>query len=871
MPTQTVEFVYYPGVFGDAFPGVSAVLEGSWDDRGFHSDTWSSEDMEKADSPDGGCCFRANVELDTSQSGMTFHWGVRFHDNNTGRSTWAIPTEVKSTESHEQVRTFRFDGQAGRECYYLTTARYLGANKRRKADNSWGACFRVWAPNAQSVSVVFGCIWNVDDPTLTPADPNTGIPREKIGGGYIANDQTGIHPGLPEIPMIRNAEGIWETPDNHPGLQDLSLLTHRLYMYRVTRDDGSMVFRTDIYSRCQAGFGARDPEESDPEVENWNGLLGDLAGTKSCSVTVNPEEVLEPVELPIWPEPRDAFIPVEEFWADEFTDKQLPTRVEDLIIYELHLGALGFNSERPGTLQDAIDFLDHIVDSNVNAVELLPLSEYGGGSENWGYSTSHHFAIEYSGGGRDQFKHFVKECHRRGLAVIMDVVYNHYDPKADRAERYYDSPRPEHDIYYWYEGTPSQYEYLRSDGWGDNYFRGGYLENISTGDAPAYHEELVRKMFISSAVALAEEFHVDGFRVDQTTSIHQYNTVRANGQQASAANIFGARFLREFSRTLRLFWPGIMLMAEDHSEWDEIVTPIEYGGMGFNAKWYADYYHHLSGDTRQTGRANLMRTAALNDQDMELRMDWFANALWASQFRKIVYSESHDEAGNSEGPFFDPAWTLEDDEEKRFTSQRTINVAVNGAPLFADTRKYAEARCRFAWGLTAFSAGTPMFLFGEEVGAEKPFKYNAVLDNKEDIIGMRQGTGRTLFSFYSDVNALRNRYSSLRSRNIDIVHVRNDTRVMVFRRWDNEGTFLICASLANHPYADGYVVQNDRIESGLWTEIFNSDSAAYGGDNIGNMHRTIRCEDGRIEIVIPFAGFVVFAHESNLGSLLRTA
>jgi len=861
MPTQNINFVYYPGVFGDVFPGTSATLEGSWDEQGIYSDDWSVVNMAKVESSDGGYCFRASVPLDISQLGATFRWGVRFHDQNAGESSWAIPTEVRSTESRERYRTFRFEDTTQVESYYLTTCRHLGANKYRKSDGDWGARFRVWAPNAQSVDLVFGSICNLDDPNKTPVDPDTSIERGKIGGGYIAYDGTGIHPNLSQIPMVRNDDGIWETPENQLELQDLSMLKHRLYMYRVTRDDGSVVFRSDIYSRCQVGFGAYDPGGA-----AYDGPLSELAGTVSCSVTVDPEKVVRTFDVPVWPEPREELVSVEEFWADEFTDKILPKRVEDLIIYELHLGALGFGNDKPGTLKDAIALLDHIASLNVNVIELLPLSEFGGGVENWGYATSHYFAIEYGGGGRDQFKHFVKECHRRGLAVIMDVVYNHYDHNADRAQRYYDSTLPEHDIYYWYEGRSSDYEYLRNDGWGDSWYRGGYVENNSTGDSPAFHEELVRKMFISSAVSLIEEFHIDGFRVDQTTSMHQYNKVRAtakDGIEARDVNIFGGKFLREFGRAMRLFQPNIILMAEDHSEWDEVTKPVELDGMGFDARWYSDFYHHLSGDTNSGSKANLLRNASLNGFEYALNMDWFSDALLNSQFSKIVYNESHDEAGNSTGPFIDPTWKEGDEEHKRHTSHRSIVVAVNAAPLFGDTRKYAEARCRFAWGVTVLSAGTPMFLYGEEVGAEKRFKYGAVLENKEDIHGMREGSGKHLYKFYSDVNALRLNSSALRSRNIDIVHVNNDNRVIAFKRWDDEQSFLIFASLADEPYGTGYAINNNRIQSGEWTEIFSSDSAAYGGDNVGNYGQSISCVDGRIEAVIPFAGFVVLAHERN--------
>ena len=89
----------------------------------------------------------------------------------------------------------------------------------------------------------------------------------------------------------------------------------------------------------------------------------------------------------------------------------------------------------------------------------MPLAEYDGWTS-WGYGNSHYLAIEYAGGGRDQFKYFIRACHRYGIAVIMDVVYNHYTPNAERAQWAYDSNAPERNIYYWYEGLVSDYPAL---------------------------------------------------------------------------------------------------------------------------------------------------------------------------------------------------------------------------------------------------------------------------------------------------------------------------------------------------------------------------------------------------------------------------
>src|SRR5262249_14978150 len=151
------------------------------------------------------------------------------------------------------------------------------------------------------------------------------------------------------------------------------------------------------------------------------------------------------------------------------------------------------------------------------------------------------------------------ECHRRGMAVIFDVVYNHYTPNAGRAEWFYDTTDAVKNPYYWVEGVPTDYpDYQRAVPPEAQDF-GGYVDNMSTGFAPRFYDEMVRKMFISSAVMLMEEFHVDGFRVDQTTSIHSYNVLHADGRPVPAANEFGAKFLRELTSTLKLINPDVIL------------------------------------------------------------------------------------------------------------------------------------------------------------------------------------------------------------------------------------------------------------------------------------------------------------------------
>ena len=847
MATVPTHFTYFTGMAGNIFPNVQARLRGSWDNNGRYSDSWTDRDMRRDTADDGCLCFRAIVDLDEAERERQFNWGVVFVFPD-GSESWAIPTEMRGRILRHTYRTFQFSGTEQEEHYYLTHCRRLGANKYHKADGSIGIQFAVWAPNAQNVELVMGTIWDRKDPARTPT--SASLPVGDIAGGYIANDGTGIHPNWGPFPTTKDKDDVWKIDPNDPAFNDFNSFDHKPYMFRITKNDGSVAYRTDLYSRCQIGFGADNPRGAP-----FTGLLSELDGTTSCSVVVNPEMVtkyfreeppykMDPPNFRVWPERE--FIPESEFWEGEFTEgRPIPTKIEDLIIYELHIGALGFGKPGPGTLEDAIALLDYLVDLGVNAVELLPMSEFGGGGQNWGYATSHYFAIEFAGGGRDEYKFFVKECHRRGIAVIIDVVYNHFAHDAERAEYRYDSNWPDYDIYYWYEGTP--FDYAQPDG--------GYVDNMSTAYAPRYHEEMVRKMFISSAVALAQEFHVDGFRVDQTTSIHSYNRLHTDGREVGDANAFGAKLLREFSRTLRMLKPGIILMAEDHSDWDEVTKPSEDGGIGIDARWYADFYHHLAGDTdKGADYAKLLYTASRGD-GQALAMDYFAGALGASGTKRVIYNESHDEAGNSGGPFYDPDWT---DPGKQRTSHRTIVLAVDGAPLVGETRRYAEARCRFAYGVTVLSAGTPMFLFGEEVGAERRFKYNGVLQNKEDLVQFRNTSGARLFGFYSALNRLRLAWPALRSRNIDVIYVHNANRVLAFQRWDDREQFLIVASLNDRPFDQGYSIYSDRLGDGTWHEIFNSDAAPFGGNNVGNSGVARNSSGGYFNCNIPFNGFVVF-------------
>lgn len=835
-----VQLTYHTGTSRVIFS--SAVLVGSWNDERIYSDDFSEIRMEGTTGLDGCPLFTALIDFPGSEIGKVFRWGVR--GEHAGRSVWAIPEEVNDLNSRELVRSFELqDGPAVQvESYRLNWARLLGAQK--VYGDGWDRPrirFSVWAPQARNVEVVMADLWERGDgsnfdlarsPALRPARAS------ELSGGYIADSGEGTLAAWGPFSMTVDALGIWQTSLDDPALIDFTKFDHAPYMFRVTQDDGSVKYRTDLYSRCQIGFGGTRPTGA------YLGLTAALDGSVSCSVVKDPDVVCRDFEEEVYPEQN--WQTADEFWSADSPppSPSLPNRAEDLVIYELHIGALGFgkSDDEPGTLKDALRFLDHLQELGINAVELLPLAEFGGGGQNWGYATSHYFAIEYAGGGRDKYKHFIRECHRRGMAVILDVVFNHYSHNAERAEWMYDSNEHQKNIFYWYEGHPDNYPSFDSNVPPENRGQGGYVDNLSTGWAPRYWEPMVRRMFVSSLITLVSEFEIDGFRFDQTTSIHAYNVLHADGSPVDSANLFGQKLLREATRALRIVKPNIILMAEDHSNWPAVTESPEVGGLGFDATWYADFYHHLIGDTdKGSDYAKLLKTAGFGG-DEPLAIDYFAGALASTGAGRVVYHESHDEAGNGA------------------LTDRTINVAVNGAPLFGDTRGAAEARVRLVTGITLLSAGIPMFLFGEEVGAERKFLYGEVLKNREDFEGLRSTHGHNLFEFYKALIAFRLApgRAALRSRNIEIVAVHNANRILAFRRWDGDQNFLVVCSFSNAPYdRPGYLIESSRLGDEIWREVFNSDSVLFGGRNIGNAGAVIRSGSGRLHCVIPASGFAV--------------
>jgi maltooligosyltrehalose trehalohydrolase len=231
-------------------------------------------------------------------------------------------------------------------------------------------------------------------------------------------------------------------------------------------------------------------------------------------------------------------------WSDgNWAGRDLPGAV----IYELHVGTF----TRGGTLDSAIERLDHLVSLGITHVELLPLNAVNG-IWNWGYDGVAWYAVHEPYGGPDALKRFVDACHSRGLAVLLDVVYNHLGASGNY--------------------LPEFGPYLKSgrNTWGD-------LVNL---DGPGSAE--VRRYILDNALGWLRDFHLDGFRLDAVHALHDESEVHLLAELATEVG----RLAADLGRPLPL-------IAESDLNDPKMITPTDAGGYGMTAQWDDDVHHVL--------------------------------------------------------------------------------------------------------------------------------------------------------------------------------------------------------------------------------------------------------------------------------------
>lgn len=441
----------------------------------------------------------------------------------------------------------------------------------------------------------------------------------------------------------------------------------------------------------------------------------------------------------------------------------------DLVIYEMHVGT--FNDTYgglPGDFDNVILKLDYLQDLGINAIEVMPVNEFPG-DFSWGYNMSHPFAIESVYGGSQAYKRFVNAAHVRGIAILQDVVFNHYGPT---------------DLDLW------QY-----DGWHQNFMGGIFFyndERASTpwGDTrPDYGRSEVRQYIRDNSLFWLEDYHADGLRVDGTSWIR---SVYGGGSYELPDGWSLMQWINN-EVDARQGWKFIVAEDMQNNAWMTKTTGA--GGAGFDSQWSAQFVHPI--------RSNIITSVDSNRNMWEVR-DAISQRYNSDAFERIIFTESHDEVANGKMRVPEEIWP-----------------GNSGS-------WYSRKRSTLGAALVMTSPGVPMIFQGQEILENGYFADNDPIDWSK--LNTYSGI-HTLYSDL--IKLRRNWYDNtrgLRGQNLNVHHVNDTDKVIAFHRWDTGGNgddVIVILNMSNKTYPE-YII--GFPSGGTWQVRFNSDSSIYSGD-----------------------------------------
>jgi maltooligosyltrehalose trehalohydrolase len=380
---------------------------------------------------------------------------------------------------------------------------------------------------------------------------------------------------------------------------------------------------------------------------------------------------------------RSRFVDHSAFaWTDAGWDAPA---LDSAIVYELHVGTF----TAAGTFDTAIDRLGNLKDLGVTHVELMPVAEFSG-DRGWGYDGVDLFAPHHAYGGPDGLKRLVDACHARGLAVLIDVVYNHFGPAGNYLPRF--GPYQTH-----HYATP----------WGD-------AVNF---DGPGSDE--VRRLFCDNALMWLRDYHFDGLRIDAVHAIIDTSAIHFLEQLA----IEVAGLERELGRRL-------VLIAESDLNDSRIVRARELGGYGIHAQWSDDFHHALHCVLTGERAGYYSDFGTIADLAKALRQTWVYDGRYSNHRGRphgrspaglsghhfLGYAQTHDQVGN------------------RAKGERTSHLMSAG-------------RLKIAAALILTAPFVPMLFHGEEWGASTPFLYFAGHEDAELARAVSEGRKREFAGF----------------------------------------------------------------------------------------------------------------------------
>ncbi len=389
-----------------------------------------------------------------------------------------------------------------------------------------------------------------------------------------------------------------------------------------------------------------------------------------------------------FPDPASAFQPEGVHGPSEVVDREFPWTdrgwkgidLKDLILYEIHTGTFSGIGDFAGI----IDGLDGLVRLGINGIELMPVGQFPG-SRNWGYDVAYPWAVQNSYGGPRKLKELVDAAHRKGIAILLDVVYNHLGPEGNYLEQFgpYFTDR-----YHTPWGKAINFD----DAWCDG----------------------VRNYFLRNALGWLEEFHMDGLRLDAMHAIFDGSAYPIHRQLADGVRDLSAR----------LGMHKILIAETDQNDPRYLDSPKK-GGYGMEGQWSDEFHHALhalvtgekQGYYRDFGKIQDLQKALRNkfvfDGNFSPGRKRYFGApagdnCWS---RYVVFSQNHDQVGNR----------LEGD-------RLTRSLGLEPLKLVA--------------ALVLLSPFTPLLFMGEEYGETRPFLFFTDHSDPDLIRSVREGRSK---------------------------------------------------------------------------------------------------------------------------------
>jgi len=454
-------------------------------------------------------------------------------------------------------------------------------------------------------------------------------------------------------------------------------------------------------------------------------------------------------------------------------------RRSPLAVYEVHLGSwmrAPEDGDRWLSYRElAQRLVPHLKEHGFNYVELMPVSEHAY-DPSWGYQVTGYFAPTCRFGTPDDFRYFVDICHQNGIGVILDWVPGHF-PKDDFALRRFDGTA----LYEHEDPRLGEHQ-----DWGTLIFNYGRCE--------------VRSFLLSNALYWLDKFHVDGLRVDAVASMLYLDYSREPGEwvpneYGGNENLQAISFLKEFNQEVQNNFPGAFTVAEESTAFPGVTRPLHLGGLGFSFKWDMGW---MNDTLRYFHKDPIHRKYHHNDLTFGMQYAYSEN---------FILPLSHDEVAQGKGSLYDK---MPGDHQQRLANLRLLYTAMFTHP------------------------GKKLLFMGGEFGQGREWNFDHSLDWHEASEPERGG----LQSFFKDLGRLYQRERALWARDLEpegfywIDCSDSESGVVSYVRWGEGQELLVVLNFTS------VTRQNYRIgvpRPGEYKEILNSDSAAYGGGNTGNL------------------------------------